>query len=226
MSDILQSGSRSPATPSLFAALPERLQGQLRSGAPLTRFAEGQLIQQRGDAPAGFWLLEQGSVAVGQFLRSGDFRGVAMLGPGDSWGELALFADRPRVVDALARTPCELRHIRKADLEALLENNPTCMRAMLGLLSQQLQEVLDIVGGIRRGTATARVAGMLATMAGDGVNCARITIAQHELGELLGLTRATVNAALKHYENQGLIRRFYGGVEVLDREALALAALD
>lgn len=210
----------------LFSALPDHLREELRSGSPLSRFEEGQLIQQRGEEAAGFWLTESGSVTVGQFLRSGEFRGVAVLGPGDSWGELAMFARRPRVVDAVARTRCEVRHILASRFEAALQKDPWCMRSLLGALSGQFQEVLDVFAGIRRGTATARVAGLLATLAGASSGTAKLEISQQELGELLGLTRATVNAALKHHEAQGSVRRFYGGVEVIDREALQQASLE
>lgn len=210
----------------LFSVLPEDVRDELRTNAPSRHFSDGQIIQQRGDNPEGFWLIESGSVAVGRFLRDGEFRGVALLGPGDSWGELAMFTSRPRVVDAIARSPTEVRHIGGARFEAVLSDNPSAMRSLLSALSQQLQEVLDVVAGIRRGSAPARVAGILATLSeGDPLD-ARVAISQQELGELLGLTRATVNAALRDFEHAGLLRRLYGAVEVLDREGLSQAAMD
>jgi len=209
----------------LFSALPEAVREQLREQSPIRTFSDGQLIQQRGDAPKGFWLIDTGSVAVGQFLRDGEFRGVALLGPGDSWGELAMFAERPRVVDAVARTKCELRHIAADRFEATLQQDPRAMRTLLGALSLQLQEVLDVVAGIRRGSAPARVAGMLLTLAEKSDDSAQIEISQQELGELLGLTRVTVNAALRDYEQQGLIRRHYGKIDLLDPDGVMQAAL-
>ena len=209
----------------LFSALPGTLRDSLRAGAAIRRFGEGRIIQQRGDRPDGFYLIESGSVAVGQFLREGEFRGVALLGPGDSWGELAMFTSRPRVVDAVARSACEVRHIGSARVEAALAQHPSAMRPLLGALSQQLQEMLDVVAGIRRGSAGARVAGMLVTLSEGRELPARIEISQQELGEFLGLTRATVNAALRDQERGGLVRRSYGAVEVLDREGLAQSAL-
>lgn len=230
MSDILHSSQRSLAAPMLFSALPEAVREELRQRHPLRRFGSGQLIQQRGDDPGGFWLIESGSVAVGQYLARGEFRGVALLGAGDSWGELALFADRPRVVDAVARSACELRHIAKPRFEAALAADPASMRRLLGALSRQLQEVLEVVSAIRRGSSVARVAGLLMTLgdsAGrDESGALRVAMSQEELGELLGLTRASVNAALRGFEERGLVRRRYRAVEIIDREGLALEALD
>lgn len=226
MSKILHSSSRSPAAPMLFSALPPLVRRQLREQSPSRHFNAGQIIQQRGDKPDGFWLIESGSISVGRFLQSGDFRGVALLGPGDSWGELALFAGRPRVVDAIARSDSELRHIRARPFESALNADPAAMRLLLGALSRQLQETLDVVAGIRRGSATARVAGTLANLAEGGSLPARIEISQQELAELLGLTRATVNTALRELEKQALVRRSYGAVHVLNRERLAETGLD
>lgn len=225
MSNNLQFTQRRLSAPMLFSALPDSVQQELRDQSPLRSFDDGQLIQQRGDAPKGFWLIDQGSVAVGQFLRDGEFRGVALLGPGDSWGELAMFAERPRVVDAVARTPCRLHHIAAVQFEAALQRDPGAMRSLLSALSLQLQEVLDVVAGIRRGSAPARVAGMLLTLSEKAPDPMLLDISQQELGELLGLTRATVNAALRDYQSQGLIRRHYARIEVQDLDGLALAAL-
>ena len=210
--------------PPLFSALPDPVQAELKAGSVLRQFEPGQLIQQRGEDPVGFWHIESGSVAVGQYLASGEFRGVALLTQGDSWGELALFAARPRMVDAVARTECALRHIRADRLEAALQSDPASMRSMLGVLSRQLHDTLEVVAAIRRGSAHARIAGVLVTLYDSGKGTKRIALTQHELGELLGLTRASVNAGLRAFEQRSLIKREYGAVEILDRDGLALEA--
>lgn len=209
----------------LLSVLPGPLQVELEQGAPIRLFEQGQLIQQRGEEPNGFWLIVSGSVSVGRFLADGEFRGVALLGAGDSWGELALFAGRPRVVDAVARSNCALRHIAGPRFEAALRADPAALRFLLGALSQQLQETLDVVAGIRRGSAKARVAAMLATLSGRGDGSVRVAISQQELGELLGLTRASVNAALREFEERAIVRRSYRAIEIIDPDLLALEAL-
>ena len=210
----------------LFSALPDGAQADLRRDAVPRTFAAGQLIQQRGDDPAGFWLIESGTVAIGQYLASGEFRGVALLRAGDSWGELALFARRPRVVDAVARTACVALHVPATRFEAALAANPAAMRTLLGALSQQLQETLEVVAAIRRGSARTRIAGLLLTLHDSGEGSGPISISQQELGELLGLTRVSVNAGLRHFEACGMVRRGYRAIEVIDRAGLGQAALE
>lgn len=224
MSNSLQSHQlgRTLATPLLFAALEEELQERLREASPMRSFSDGQFIQYRGDKADGFWLIEEGAVRVGQHLPDGEFRAVALLGPGDSYGELALFADTPRVVDGLSRGPSRLRFIAGEPFLRELPNYPRSMRALLGALSHQLQETLSLLAGMRRGTNPARMAGLLVNMAGEGES---VTVTQQELAELLGVTRATANAALSELEKSGMIARRYRGLDITDIEGLRGFAL-
>lgn len=228
MSGFLHSGAtrRSLATPMLFSALDPALKAHLLRHATLRSFADGQLIQQRGDRADGFWLIEEGAVTVGQFQPDGEFRAVALLGPGDSYGELAVFSGRPRIVDAVARGPCKLRLIAARSFLEVLGNYPSSTRALLGALSEQLQETLALLAGLRRGTNPARMAGLLATMAGELPGRATVKVTQQEVAELLGVTRATANAALGVLQQRKLIERGYGTIVIPDRDRLASAALD
>ena len=204
----------------LFSTLPPWMQAALANRAPVRQLTDGQIIQQRGDAAREFWLIERGSVAVGQYQADGAFRAIALLGPGDSYGELALLTGQPRVVDAVSRGESMVRAISGAAFERQLAEHPAVMRGLLDALARQLQEQLDLMAGIRRGTAEARVAAVLARFAGDGPPPVEIRVAQHELGELLGVTRATVNTALRSLEQQDLLTRGYGVITIPDPVAV------
>lgn len=220
MSEFLHSGARSLANPMLFSALDEAIRDELRRTSGVRSYAAGQIVQQRGAKADGFYVLESGSVSVGQFLPDGEFRAAALLGPGDSWGELAMFASKPRVVDAIAREDCVIRHVPSDIFQALLAQHPDAALKLLAALSAQLQEMLDLMAGIRRGSARPRIAGLLANLAGTAIRPATVAITQEELGELLGLTRMTVNTELKVLESEGLITRRYRKIEIGDPDAL------
>lgn len=209
----------------LFSALDSGLQAHLLRISREREFADGQIIQQRGDPADGFWLIEEGNVRIGQFLPDGEFRAVALLGAGDSYGELAVFSGKPRIVDAVSRGESRLRLIAARPFLDALGNYPASSRALLGALSEQLQDTLSILAGLRHGTNPARLAGLLATMAGNGEGAGTVSITQQELADLLGVTRATANAALRVLQQRGLAERGYGSVRVADRERLARFAL-
>ena len=216
MSESLHFGTRSLSNPMLFAALDEDLRSKLLEASTTKRYSAGEIIQQRGARADGFYVLVSGSVSVGQFLPDGDFRAAALLGSGDSWGELAMFAGKPRVVDAVAREESHIRHIRSEVFQRLIAETPGASMKLLAALSAQLQEMLDLLAGIRRGSARPRIAGVLANLAGASGKPVTIAITQEELGELLGLTRMTVNTELKSLESDGLIARLYGKIEIND----------
>lgn len=208
----------------LFATLPADVQRLLREQSPIRRFGDGQIIQQRGDEGNGFWLIEHGAASVGRFLPDGRFRGIARLGPGDSWGELAVLTRTPRVVDAVSRGGSSVRFVRASLFEGVIANRPDAMRPMLGALAAQLQEAIGLLAGQQRASALGRVGEMLATMVGEDDEPSAIAIRQDELAELLGLTRATVNTALRRLQARGLIERGYGTVAVRDPAGLRALA--
>ena len=220
MSNSLHSSDprRSSTVPMLFAALEPALKDRLIAASPARVSNDGQMIQQRGTSPDGFWLIEQGSVRVGQYLVDGEFRAVAVLGPGDSYGELAVFAGTRRIVDAVSRGISRVRFISAAVFLPALAQYPASSRALLGALSAQLQDSLDQLAGLRRGSNPARLAGLLMNLA---ANSESTRVTQQELAELLGVTRATANAALRTLEEGGAIERGYGAIAVKDRGCLA-----
>lgn len=224
MSNTLQlektPGVRSLVAPTLFGQLPEDVRIQLLGNAPLRQFADGQIIQQRGDRPDGFWVIENGSVKIGQFRLDGEFRTLALLGDGDSFGELAVLAGNDRAVDSVADGALSLRWIEARAFERAIDGNSTAIRQLIGALALELQEVLSLAASLGQGNSVARIASTLANLARGGAAGTLLKLGQQELGELTGLTRVTINKCLADLERQGVIRRHYGRIEICNLERL------
>lgn len=218
MSDFLQS-LRSPLHASLLAGLDEaRLAPFLERAVPKS-FAARQVIQQRGEEAAGCWIIRSGGVRLGQFRPDGKFIVLSLLGPGESWGELALLRCAPRVVDAVATEATELLWVEAARFDAVLEQHPETMRDLLRLLGDQLQFSLETLVAIRGEGAESRMAALLASLGSHG---APLRLTQQDLSELAGLSRMTTFGLLKEWEAAGLIRRSYGTITVCDPAGLRL----
>lgn len=216
--------TRPLSAPTLFGALPAAIRERLRAEASRRRFADGELIQQRGDKGGGFWLIERGQVRLGQFSHAGTFSTVSQLGPGDSFGELALLSGRRRIADGYAVGPAELLWISARLFEAALAHDPAAMRGLLGALAAEVQELVDFVAILQRGDAGARVAHFLANLARDRSLPCRVHMTQQDLAELVGATRVTVGAVLARLEAGDAIRRGYRGIEILDTARLRAQA--
>lgn len=222
---LRQATGRSLLAPTLFGALKEPVRQQLLDQSPVREFSDGQLIQQQGQSADGFWVIEAGLVVVGQYLASGEFRAVAQLAEGDSYGELAVLADNRRVVDAIARGPARLRWIDAAAYRGAITANADSMRSMISALALECQELIGVIASGRSGGATVRVAALLNNLLGAGRAQGEVSINQDELGDLLGLTRATINKGLAELEGEGLISRGYGRINIVDSVKLRKRAL-
>lgn len=206
--------------PTLFSTLPVAMQQLLRAAGVVRRFTAGQMIQHRGDEGSGVWLIERGQVRIGQFDREGNFDALALLGEGDSYGELAVFARQPRVVDALAVGEVALLWIPAGAIELALGSDPAALRGLLAGMAAQFQEALNLLALLRRSRGGDRIAQLLAALAGASSAPRRIVITQQELADMVGTSRMTVSTALERIEREGLIRRGYGWIEVHDPEGL------
>lgn len=215
-----------PLHASLIGRLDAAAQARLLAGATPRSYASGQLIQQHGDDAGGCWLVEQGRVKLGQHTAGGSFVVLTILGPGESYGELSLLRRAPRTVDAVALGAARLHWIEAAHFERVLSEDPAILRELTARLGDVLDYALGRLVSERSLTAEQRLAGLLADLAeGEAAPC-RLPLTQHDLAELVGVSRVTVGTILSRLADRGAITRRYGAIEV-DRSALlrTLAAL-
>ncbi len=71
-------------------------------------YQPGDYIVRRGDPAASFYAIERGEVEVLGGAEAQPESLLAVLGPGDFFGEMALLSDRPRSADVRARTAVEV----------------------------------------------------------------------------------------------------------------------
>ena len=83
--------------------------------------ASGAEVVRQGDAGTRFYIIQSGQAEVVQASDAGPRR-LALLGPGDYFGEIALLLDVPRLATVRALTPLEVRSLDRGDFEALLSS--------------------------------------------------------------------------------------------------------
>lgn len=84
----------------------------------------------------------------------------------------------------------------------------------------QLHAALEFVEDLRRLSVTIHIAKLLSTMAKAEKKTATLEVTHESLGKILGVTRLSVVRALDLLEEEGLIRRGYGRIEVPDVASL------
>jgi CRP/FNR family cyclic AMP-dependent transcriptional regulator len=215
-----------------FRACADDLRAALIDCGRVETLAAGACLFRRGDADDGLHCVLQGAIRIGAASQTGKEALLALIGPVNWFGEIALFDGQPRTHDAHAEHDTLLFHVPRAALAALLELAPRHWHAFGLLLAQKLRVAFDLIEETALFPAPQRVARRLLLMARgyDGAGGAPrrvLKVPQEDLAMMLALSRQTINQILKQFEAQGALTLRYGEIGIADPVILAaLAAPD
>src|SRR3954451_2450061 len=208
----------------LLGALPAEEVELLMRTARRRQFARNEVVFHRGDPADTLHLIHRGRFAVRITTPLGDTVIVSVLGPGDCFGELALFAGGERSATVVALEAGETRSLHQLDVARVRREHPELAEVLVGLLVEQVrrlsEQVVEALYVPAERRVLRRVADLADLYAEDGSPGATIPLTQDELANLAGTSRATVNKVLRGYEREGLIELRRGRTAVPDRAAL------
>ena len=206
----------------LFQGLESDSAADLASAMSTVRLDRGQALFHEGDRDDRLYVVVSGKIKLGRSGSAGRENLIAVLGPGQMFGELSLFDPGPRSSTATAVTPAEIRCLEHDELMKWLEGHPEVARALLAQLAGRLRRANDVVADLVFSDVPGRVAKALLDLAsrfgedtGDGVNVHH-DLTQEELAQLVGASRETVNKALADFATRGWIRLEPRSVTILD----------
>lgn len=123
----------------LFAEVSGRALGQIADVTVEIEAPAGRYIVRRGQVGTGFYLIASGRVKV---VRGGDV--LAVLGPGEFFGELSVIDQSPRLAHVVAEEPTICLGLASWDFTKLIEKNPKIALSILRLMARRLREVTDL----------------------------------------------------------------------------------
>ena len=121
------------STPLFSSVKRKQVQAIASSGKELT-YESGQTLIKEGDKGIGFFLILSGGVEVrlkGKLL--------SKLGPGDFFGEMALFADEPRSADVTAMKPTVCFGLTQWAFMGLVRSQPEIAVGVMKELARRLR---------------------------------------------------------------------------------------
>jgi len=118
----------------LFSGLTDRALGALAARVEVIEYETGQYIVRQNQIGTGFYLIIRGRARV---VRGGDE--LAVLGPGDFFGELSVLDQSPRMAHIVALESTVCLALASWDLIKLLERNPKIAVAMLRVMARRLR---------------------------------------------------------------------------------------
>jgi CRP/FNR family transcriptional regulator, cyclic AMP receptor protein len=119
----------------IFSGLTDRQLGRLARDAKVAPFEAGATVVKQGDKGVGLYLVLEGRVEA---RRKG--RKLAALGPGQFFGEMALFDDQPRSADVIATEATRCLVLSKWEFWGFAMGEPKMLRSMLEELAHRLGE--------------------------------------------------------------------------------------
>ena len=214
----------------LFAALDDEASDALRSTMAQTEIPRGQVLFHEGDPGDRLYVIIEGKVKLGRASGDGRENLLAILGPGQMFGELSLFDPGPRSATVTAVTDASFASLSHEDLLRWLEGRPMVSRGLLAQLAGRLRKANDVVADLVFSDVPGRVAKALLDLADrfgrtadDGVHVHH-DLTQEELAQLVGASRETVNKALADFASRGWLRLEPRSVVIMDIERLSRRA--
>ncbi len=214
----------------LFSALDAEAAAALRASMTEKRVPRAGIIFSEGEPGDRMYVILDGKVKLGQTSPDGRESLLAVLGPGEVFGELSLFDPGPRTATATAVTDTVVVGLGHTDLRPWLTGRPEVAEALLQALAQRLRRTNEALADLVFSDVPGRVAKQLLELADkfgqpgpDGV-LVQHDLTQEELAQLVGASRETVNKALADFTQRGWIEVDQRQVLLLDMERLARRA--
>ena len=201
----------------ILPSLPEHLSGRLFAVATQHHLKAGEPLFVAGDAGDGCYRLERGLLKVVITSARGNERIVAIIGPGEVAGELAIIDGRPRSASVFAVRDCELSFISRKDFEEYTRQNPEICSYLVSVLAARLRETDEALAATSFLTVKARLARALLELAeflGEDRGSGRILIhhkiKRSDLAAMAGVAPENVSRVMNDWLQHRVVTRSSG----------------
>ncbi len=190
-------------------------------------FPKDKIILLENEEGDTLFTIIKGKVKVTTYSEHGKEVIFSILYDGDFFGDMSLLDGKPRSASVVAIEDSEVRLIRRADFNRLLEKHPRIALKLLEELTSRLRKADERIESLALLDVTGRIAGTLLQLAKDtSRNTPEGTViksrpAHHELANMAGTTRETVTRILKQLEMKGYITISGKDITIIDTEVFA-----
>lgn len=201
-----------------FASVPTALQERLRNEVFAVQGDKGAVMMPAGSAVEGWHAVLSGLVMLQSPASKG--RSSAFIGvPDGEWfGEGSAMKPEPRKYNVVALRPTTLLCLPLPLFATLRESSLAFNQFLVQHLNMRLGQAMTIIEAGRTQSPEHRVALYLSRLFWRSTR--RLNLTQDELGQLVGLSRQTVNRVLRTLEELGIVSLDFGKVAIVDDEAL------
>ena len=205
--------------------LSPEVQDAFRESTTTREVAAGEAVYRQGDDSDELFQLVHGAVKIcnysvdGREVVTGEFRA------GDCFGEMGVLDQLPRVSHAIASTDARVRVLGLSGFNKLSARYPEFTHRLAVVLCRRLRYLYTLneeASGLTLHQRLARTVHRLAysSASRDAQRELYVSISQEELGQMLGVSRQSVNKGLKALAEDGAVELRYGRIYVRNLNAL------
>lgn len=210
----------------LFAALDQDAADTIIGQMARTHLERGDVLFREGERGDRLYVIGEGKIKLGRSSADGRENLLAILGPGEMFGELSLFDPKPRTATATAVAETQVLGLTNDQLKEFLATRPGAATTLLAALARRLRRTNESLADLVFTDVPGRVAKALLDLAArfgrpveEGILVSH-DLTQEELAQLVGASRETVNKALADFATRGWLKLEARAVVLLDVDRL------
>ncbi len=189
-------------------------------------FKPSEMIYFQGELSNNFYYLQEGRVKVFLLEEDGTEKTFSIHEPGCFFGEASAIDQLPRPCNACALTPTKLIVLSPSDLVLLMQLDSEFFYGILQSLTRKIRMLTCQVSNIVFLGAEQRIAYLLLKFAADfgiatneGIKLS-ISFTDQDLSGIVGNSRVTVTKTLNTFKREGLIKKKYRNITILNQMGL------
>ena len=204
----------------IFSSLNEDELTELAGLAIERSLTPDEFVFWDGDAPDWFYIVAEGKVKVLKYSSLGKEFIIAFFGPGEMFGEVAVFENKPYPASAQAVAETKVVGIKREDFLSFLANRPQLTLRIINVLGGRLRDAQGRLRDIAGERVEQRLASVLLMLSAKlGLT---LPFTRQEIADMVGTTTETAIRVMSHLKDRGIIGTVRGKVIILDEDKLRL----
>ena len=205
---------------SIFSTLNDDELSELANLAIERSFMSNKFIFWDGDAPEWFYIVAEGKVKVFKHSSLGKEFIIAFFGPGEMFGEVAVFENKSYPASAQAVVDTKVVGIKREAFLSFLAERPQVALRIINVLGGRLRDAQSRLRDFAGERVEQRIASILLMLSSKlGFT---LPFTRQELADMAGTTIETTIRVMSHLKERGIIRSVRGKVTILDKEKLRI----
>jgi CRP/FNR family transcriptional regulator len=203
-----------------FRDLPVELLLGLCQGALWIDYMPGEVVFLEGERLPGLHLIEHGWLKVVKSSPDGREQVLRFIGPGETFNEIGVFANRPNPATGIALEQTGMWLLRREAIHQLLLEKPEFAQYIIEAMADRIIDLVGMVADLSLRPVAGRLARLILQDSQDDILHRPRWYTQTELAARVGTVPDVVQRALRALEDEGLIELDRHQIRIRDRSAL------